>query len=342
MTQKNPRPVTRLQDLADLAGVSRATASRALSDSPLISDKTKLKIRTLAEKHNYRINRQARGLRLQQRGVVSVVFMLDRQSDQHMSDPFFLEMLGSIADSLADHDYDLLLAHAPIQDVRALPESRVIRDADGVIFVGQGEHHAELNRIADGGTPVVVWGGPVPDKRYVLVSSDNLAGGFAATDHLLTLGRRRVAFFGSTRNPEIAMRFEGYRNALAAHDVAPSSELVFDVPFDMHNAREATRHVLEAAHTFDALVCASDVMALAAISALADHGMSTPADVSVVGYDDIALASYGNPSLTTVRQNIGRAGNALVTSLLGLLGGGDVGDTQLPSELIVRESSVPP
>ena len=271
MTDKLPRTVTRLQDIADLAGVSRATASRALSDSPLISDNTKRRIRSLAKKYNYRVNRQARGLRLQQRGVVSVVFMLDRQSDQHMSDPFFLEMLGSIADSLADHDYDLLLAHAPIQDVRALPTSRVIRDSDGVIFVGQGEHHQELNRIYDGGTPIVVWGGPVDDKRYTLVSSDNLAGGYAATEHLLEEGRRRVAFFGSTRNPEIAARFEGYRKALAAHDIVPSSELVFDVPFDMHNAREAIRHVLEAAHAFDALVCASDVMALAAISALADQ-----------------------------------------------------------------------
>jgi len=120
------RKIANLQDLADVAGVSRATASRALNDNPLISAATRKKIQQLASKHGYSINQRARDFRLQKTSVISVVFMLDVRSRQHMSDPFFFEILGSIADCLAEHDYDLLLAHAPIEDVRGLQNLSLI------------------------------------------------------------------------------------------------------------------------------------------------------------------------------------------------------------------------
>ena len=172
MPGKPRKTVTTLQDLADMAGVSRATASRALNDSPKISEKTKKKLRKLAQKHNYSINRQARDFRLRKTSVVSVVFMLDIKSDQHMSDPFFLDMLGGIADALAANDYDLLLAHAPIENILDLKEGRVIRQSDGVIFIGQAEQHQQLNALAAGDTRMVVWGYPMPDKQYVVVGLD--------------------------------------------------------------------------------------------------------------------------------------------------------------------------
>lgn len=338
MPKDKPKTVTSLQDLADMAGVSRATASRALNDSPLISDKTKRKIRRLAEKYNYTLNRQARDFRLRRTSVVSVVFMLDVKSEQHMSDPFFLEMLGGIADALADHDYDLLLAHAPVLDVLKLREGRVIRHSDGVIFVGQGEQHEALNRLAEEKTPIVAWGGPVDDKHYVLVGSDNEGGGYAATRHLLQLGRRRIAFFGNTRYPEIAARHSGYSRALAEYDLTAHPKLTVDVPADMWHAREVARNALGSSGQFDAVVCASDVMALAAISTFTEMGYKVPDDIAVVGYDDILLAAYSSPPLTTVRQNIRRGGQVLVESLLGLINGDAVADTMLPSELIVRQS----
>ena len=109
MAERKLKKVTNLQELADLAGVSRATASRALNDNPVISSKTRRKLQALAAKHGYSINQKARDFRLQRTSVIAVVFMLDIESEQHMSDPFFLDMLGGIADALADHDYDLEL-----------------------------------------------------------------------------------------------------------------------------------------------------------------------------------------------------------------------------------------
>lgn len=338
VTKKTSISVTTLQDLADLAGVSRATASRALSNSPLVNDKTKRKIKTLAKRHGYQINQRARDFRLRRSRVISVVFMLDVHSHQHMSDPFFLEMLGGIADCLAEHDYDLLLAHAPIKDVLELSESRVFRNSDGVVFIGQGEQHKQLNIVAEGDTPIVVWGGATPDKKYCMVGGENLQGGYLATHHLLKLGRRKIAFFGNTANPEIASRFAGYEKALQEFGLKADSRLQIDVPFDMTHARAAITEVVDAKIEFDAAVCSSDVMALSAIATLTELGLRVPEDVAIIGYDDIALAAYSSPALTTVRQNIRWAGRVLVESLIGLINEEPVTDATLASELIVRQS----
>lgn len=339
MSRKTQKVIASLQDLADIAGVSRATASRALNDSPLISEKTKKKLRTLADKHNYSINRRASDFRRQRTSVISVVFMLDIKSGQHMSDPFFLDMLGSIADCLAEHDYDLLLAHAPISNVLDLRESRVIRNSDGVIFVGQGEQHEELNELVMGNNPIVVWGYPLPDKNYVVVGSENYSGGYQSARHLLDLKRRRIAFFGNTGNPENAARHEGYLQALTEFGIKADPKLKVDIPFEMHRAGAAIKKFIATKTNFDAVVCASDVMALASISTFLEMGFRVPQDIAVVGFDDIALAAYSSPPLTTVRQNIRKAGKVLVESVLGKIRGEEVADTILPCELIVRRSS---
>lgn len=335
---RSRKTVATLQDLADLAGVSRATASRALSDSPRISDKTKKKIRSLAEKHGYKINERARDFRLSRSRVISVVFMLDIESHQHMSDPFFLEMLGGIADSLSEHDYDLFLAKAPVENFDTLSESRVFRNADGAIFVGQGEQHKQLNELAEGRTPIVAWGSPRPDKKYCLVGGENEQGGYLATSHLLKLGRRKIAFCGRTSIPEIADRYRGYQRALAEFEVAEDSDLRLDIPFDMQHARQAFDDLVAHSANLDGLVCVSDVMALSAIASFSEAGIQIPEDIAIVGYDDIGLAALSRPALTTIRQNIRWAGKVLVESVLGLINGEQVSDTTLTSELIVRKS----
>jgi DNA-binding LacI/PurR family transcriptional regulator len=339
MGKQPHKKITSLQDLADLAGVSRATASRALNDNPVISSKTREKLQALARKHGYSINQKARDFRLKRTSVISVVFMLDIASEQHMSDPFFLDMLGGIADALAEHNYDLLLSHAPVEDLLELRESRLMQQSDGTIFIGQAQQHDQLTELAAGDTNMVVWGYPVRDKSYVVVSGDNVGGGYEATKHLLELGRRQVAFFGSTRNPENAARYEGYLKALGEYGLDEDPRRKIDVPFEMHRAREAIVEMLESGVELDAAVCISDVMALAAISTLQELGHDVPEDVAVVGYDDISLAAYSNPPLTTVRQNIRHAGRILVESVLGQIQGEHVPDTMLASELVVRKSS---
>ena len=186
---------------------------------------------------------------------------------------------------------------------------------------------------------MVVWGYPVSDKNYVVVGGDNAGGGYKATKHLLDLGRRRIAFFGNTNNPENATRYEGYLKALREYGIDANPELKVDVPFEMHHAREAIMNMLESKVDLDSVVCISDVMALAAMSTFQEVSLRVPEDIAVVGYDDISLAAYSSPQLTTVRQNIRHAGRILVESVLGLINDEDVPDTTLASELVVRKSS---
>lgn len=333
------RTVSSLQDLADIAGVSRATVSRALNDSPLLNEETKKSLRKLAEKHNYTVNRRARNFRLRRTSVISVVFMLDVKSDQHMSDPFFLDMLGVIADNLAEHDYDLLLAHAPITDVAALMDGRVFNQSDGVIFIGQGEQHQDLNLLATHRQRMVVWGYPMPDKNYVVVGSKNLEGGYIATRHLLDLGRRKIAFFGRTSNPENAARYQGYLNAHTDSGISPDPSLRFDMPFEIQGARDEIVKIVDSKAYFDAVFCVTDVTAMASISKFQEMGIDVPDEVAVVGYDDISLAEFCNPPLTTVKQNIRKAGKVLVDSIRSLVDGQPVEDTILDAELVIRKSS---
>lgn len=328
-----------MKELADLAGVTRGTVSRALSDSPRVNEKTKARIRALAKKHDYRVNLQARNFRLKRTGVISVVFMLDVKSEQHMSDPFFLEMLGGIADCLAEHDLDLFLAHAPVANVLDLPDSRVFQNSDGVIFIGQGTQHDELNIIAKSDAPIVVWGAPIPGHTYCQVGGDNVNGGYLATKHLVETGRRNIAFFGDIKLPEIALRFSGYKRALKENGLGFNPALQVDIAFEMQHARESLKEFLAHKALFDGVICSSDVMALSVMATLTESGLRVPFDVAVVGYDDIGLARYCNPSLTTIRQDIRAAGRALVESLLKIINGQKVTDIALRSELVVRQSS---
>ena len=328
-----------MQELADLAGVSRGTVSRALSDSLRVNKATKTKIHALAEKHNYRVNRKARNFRLGKTGVVSVVFMLDADTT-HMSDPFFLEILGSIADCLAEHDHDVLLAHSPVSNVLDLVNGSVFEFSDGVIFIGQGKQHTQLNQIAAMDKPVVVWGAPMPDQLYSTVGSDNYQGGYLATSHLIEQGRRRIAYLGGDiQVPETALRYAGYSEALNDNGITDDKDLQLQVPAEMASVDKKIRSILSAGASFDALMCSSDLMALAAISAINDFGLTVPSDIAVVGYDDIGIAKYSSPSLTTIRQDTLQGGRTLVETLINNPTGERSSKTILPCELIVRQSS---
>ncbi len=331
--------VTSLQDLANLAGISRSTASRALNDNPRISKETRRKVKELAQAHGFVVNRRARDLRLQRTHVISVVLMIDMRSRQHMSDLFFMEMLGAIADASAAQDYDLLLSHTPYAENLEETIARIARRSDGLIIVGQERQHHRLNTFADSGKPFIVWGQSVPSKRYPVVGIDNFEGGKMVTRELIETGRQKIAFFGGVDNPELEARFEGYKAALAEGGMKFDPQLHFDVPFSMKEAQVAIEELLKRRSDFDAVVCLSDVMAMATVAALKNYGLRVPDDVAVTGYDDIGLAAFTSPPLTTVSQSIGTAGEALVNGLIAMINGDKVSDTRLPARLIVRESS---
>jgi DNA-binding LacI/PurR family transcriptional regulator len=249
-------------------------------------------------------------------------------------------MLGNLADALTAHGYDMLLSRIDADRLLLAGDLAASGRAGGIIMIGQWHHHDQLNELGARGVPIVVWGARMPEQKYCTVGSDNVAGGMLATEHLISNGCRRIAFLGDTDLPEIWRRHEGYGNALAKHGMAPVADLTRQVTFVEGGARAAVSALIDQHVKFDGIFASADVLAMEAISALRERGLRVPDNVAVVGYDDVVLARYSHPALTTIRQPITEGAEALVEALLKIIEGKRPRSQILPTELIVRESSV--
>jgi DNA-binding LacI/PurR family transcriptional regulator len=329
-----------MADIARLAGTATSTVSRALNNSPLVSAETRERIVALARSLNYSINVGAKNLRRRENRTIGVVIPTDGAARQQVSDPFFLSIVGSIADAVTDQGMDMLLSRVDaehLDSVSALFESG---RAMGIIMIGQWMRHDQLNAMAQRRVPLVTWGARLPNASYPTVGSDNEMGGGLATRHLIEQGCRRIVFLGNHDLPEVEQRFQGYRSALRDAGLPMPRELDQAVPFSAPAARAAVTRLVREGIAFDGILAASDVLAMAAIGALSDLGRSVPQDVAVVGFDDIPAAAYFHPPLTTVRQAVDRAGAELVGSLLRLVNESSREPCVLPTRLVVRATSV--
>ncbi len=339
MSKDSDRKRLQMADIARLAGVSVATVSRALNGSTLVNADTRQRIGELARSLNYSINLGAQNLRLQKNQTIAVVVPYDAKARQHISDPFFLSIVGAIADALTDLGHDMLLSRV---DAERLDSAAALYDsgrAIGLIVIGQWRHHDQLNAMAARQVPLVVWGGQLPQQLYCSVGGDNVAGGLQATRHLLGLGRRRIAFIGDAQLPEVALRRQGYLQALQQAGITPDAKLELPAPFEIIGARAALDRLCASRTRFDGLVACSDLLALQAVQSLRGQGRTVPQDVAVVGYDDMPVATYSDPPLSTVHQPVALAGAELVAALLALLRGEAAPPRTLPVHLVVRESA---
>ena len=229
-----------MTELARLAEVDVSTVSRALADSPRVKAATKEHIRKLAAEVGFEVDAAARNLKTRATRTIGIVVPIDPSKGQTISDPFYLEMLGAVSHAASRRDYDLLLS-VPRSD-ESTGERRLLRagKVDGVIVVGQAGRAARLNALAEATDRVVVWGGQLDDARYTTIGSDNVEGGRTAARHLLGLGRRRILFMGDVGLPEVALRYQGLREAHEAAGLTHDAALVLPLSF---GARTASRDV---------------------------------------------------------------------------------------------------
>jgi DNA-binding LacI/PurR family transcriptional regulator len=330
-----------MADIARLAGVSVSTVSRALAGSPLVGRGQREQILKIAGERGYVVNSQARSLRLRRTQTLSVVIPLGHEAGQPLTDPFFVEMLGHLADEITQRGYGMFLQKIlpPMNDW--LQRLIAAHRADGIIVIGQSTEHRALEAAASGFLPLVVWGGHLEQQSYCTVGTDNVAGARAAVEHLLRVGRRRIVFLGDPTVPEIRLRHEGYRLALERSPEKTVPPRIVPAHLTADTAYEAMRAFMAEGGQFDAVFGATDVIAMSAIRAISAAGLRVPRDVSVVGYDDIALAAHTNPPLTTVRQDLQRGARIIVDLMFRRLQGEATPSATMPAELVVRESSTP-
>lgn len=331
--------VRNITDLARLAGVSPGTVSRALADSHLIAKKTREKIQQLAREHDFRPNVMARNLRIKRAGAIGVLIPLGHETGQHISDPFFMTMLGHLADALTERGHDLLLSRVIPKDPdwlnRVVDSGRV----DGVILIGQSDQIDVIEKVASRYLPLVAWGANLPGKSHCSVGSDNRKGGEIAAQHLIDRGCRNFAFFGDPVAPEIAERLEGCRAALASAGLADNFSIL-PAHLTAETAHPAISKWLDDTQSIpNGIIAASDVIAMSALRALAEHGVKVPGQVHVVGYDDLPFANQTVPTLSTVKQDLAAGAAHLVDLLFRRIAGEETGSVVLEPELVVRQSS---
>ncbi|HWE59709.1 MAG TPA: LacI family DNA-binding transcriptional regulator [Solirubrobacteraceae bacterium] len=343
--------VKTIADVARIAGVSKATVSRALNDSTLVSAETRERVRAIAQQHGFEMNATARSLSRRETNVIALATYPYEPfgpteaapgfvPTDKLPDTFVLEVMSGLAAGLHARGYDLLVIQIDSKETgwisRYLDSGRV----DGFVLMAASCTIKHLEALETRGAPFVVWGLDSTSHAYSTVSGDSYAGGRIATQHLLDTGRRRITFIGGPETEQEAQdRYRGYASALRGAHVGVDASLVTYGWYSSESATLRMRELLAAHGDIDAVFACSDVMAIAAIEELRAAGRRVPDDVAVVGYDDVALAAHANPPLTTVRQPGPLAGRLLADSLIQQLRTGAVGHVSIPAELVVRESA---
>jgi DNA-binding LacI/PurR family transcriptional regulator len=337
MTQRRPTSF----DIAALAGVSQPTVSRALSGSLAVSEATRQRVLAAAEQLNYKVDKNASGLRRQSSKTLALLFF-EELPDHAEINPFYLSLVGPMVRRCADHGYDLLISFQQLSSDWHV-DYEDSRKADGIILLGYGDYTAyrpKLEQLIERGAHFVRWGSAQPNELGATVSSDNEQGGFDATSHLLSRGRKRIAFVGSggAGFPEVEERWKGYCRALHAAGLEPIDALRVEAAPVEADGRAAAAKLIEGGVEFDAVFAASDVAAIGVMHGLQQAGRNVP-ETAVVGFDDIPAASLASPPLTTVTQDSRRTAEALIDILIEAITSGVACAHVLPVHLTIRESS---
>jgi DNA-binding LacI/PurR family transcriptional regulator len=330
-----------LEAVARAAGVSRATVSRVVNDSPRVCPEVRRSVERAIETLGYVPNRAARSLVTRRNDSVGVV--ITEPTGRLFSDPFFPRLLRGISTELAARDRQLVLVmpQSPADQRRAsgyLSAGHV----DGVLLTSLHGDDPLPGQLAARGVPVVVGGRPFRGEAVSYVDVDNRAGARNAVGHLLEGGRRVIATIAGPADMAVGVdRLAGYRDAMEQAGLAVDPQLVVEADFTHEGGARAMRDLLAARPDIDGLFAASDPMAAGALSEILAAGRLVPDDVAVVGYDDSPIAAATRPPLTSVRQPIEEMGREMARLLIEAIERGERTTRRivLATELVLRAST---
>ncbi|GAA0466979.1 transcriptional regulator [Paractinoplanes deccanensis] len=337
MTAETPRRQPTLDEVAERAGVSRSAASRVINKAPHVSRATREAVEKAIQDMGYRPNRAARALATQQTGIVALAVSHD--DPELFADPFFAQVIAGVSTALEDTDFHLLLCLASSDRGRSrLTNLLHARGVDGVMLMALREDDPLTDIVSKAGLPAVHGGRPFGFEPSWYVDSDNVGGARLATEHLVGIGRTRiVTITGQLRTRVGEDRYRGYREAMVMSGLTPHG--MAEADFTEAGGAAAMRTLLDRHPALDAVFAASDNMAAGALRVLNELGRSVPADVAVVGFDDLGIAELTEPPLTTVHQSIQALGTEMTRTLLGLIAGQERTSIILPTHLVRRGSA---
>ena len=327
-----------IRDIAELAGVSISTVSRAVNGRSDVSEETRRLVRQIAREHGYTASRDARGLSTGRTGLIGVTLPVIHPT-------YFSSILASVAEALDEYDMRIVLCPTQHQHDReiSLIERLMHGTTDGAILVLPEESASELRALArQGYRCVVVDPGAPPDPDIPAVSAAHSAGADQAVRHLLSLGHRRIAAITGPRGRMATEeRLRGYYAAMAGAGVLPDAHLVAESTFTVDGGLEAAGRLLELAERPTAIFAFNDPIAIGAMQAARARGLRIPDQLSIVGFDDTNEAQFLTPGLTTVRQPLAEMGRMAVNLLVRLLENQDQAPLQveLATTLVVRGST---
>jgi DNA-binding LacI/PurR family transcriptional regulator len=325
-----------MDDVAQAAGVSRGTVSRALNGGRNVSGDARAAIDKAVRKTGYVVNPHARSLATQR--AMSVAFVLAEPQDRLFEDPNFHLLLHGCTQALADNDVTVLLTLAGSPEARKRVSRFVTAGhADGVLLVSTHGRDPLVDELLSQDVPVVACGRPLGHERDVsYVAADDRDGARQMVTYLRGKGYRRIGMIAGPRDtPGGVDRLAGYRDVLGE---VPSS-LVVSSDYTQASGEAALLRLLEQEPEVDAVFVASDLMAAGALAALRRVGRRVPDDVAVAGFDDSRIAAACHPPLTTIRQPWARISTEMARLLLRLVDGEDNAAVILPTELVIRESA---
>ena len=287
-----------IREVAESARVSYATVSHVINNTRLVSQETRERVLEAMAALNYRPNALARSLRQGKSNTIGLVL-------PDSANPFFAEISRSIEDEAFKKGYSVFLCNTELDTQRELLYVDVLskNQVDGIIFVATGDQADSLDFLLRQNMPVVMIDRDVPNVEADAVLTDNQLGGFLATRHLVELGHKHIACIAgpSTITPS-AERIIGYRKALEQAGLSYDDKLVLRGDYHAQSGMEITYSILKMNPRPTAIFAMNDLMALGALRAAAEAGYSVPRDLAVVGYDNLELARFTNPPLTTISQ----------------------------------------
>jgi DNA-binding LacI/PurR family transcriptional regulator len=337
-----PRPGNAtLEEVALVAGVSRATVSRVVNDSPRVSPDVRVNVQAAIERLGYVPNRAARSLVTRRSDSVAVV--ITQATDQVFADPFFPRLLRGISSALATTDRQLILLMPESQaDERRVVDYLTAGHVDGALLVSLHENDPLPARLTAAGVPIVLVGRPPQGIPASYVDADNRQGAQVAVAHLIASGRRVIATITGPLDTAPGLdRLRGYRDALTEAGLPLDSTLEAMGGFTHDGSAAAMQRLLATHPDIDAVFAASDQMAASALSVITASGRRIPADIAVVGFDDMAITMSTTPHITSVRQPIEEMGHEMARLLVEMLDAADPVQRRviLATQLIRRASS---